>query len=197
MVRSRLVRLAVAVAACQLLSTTSAQIASLSSRNSFTSATLSPTPASLRSSASRLSSSATASTTSEPQNHKIQVGSGGFKFTPQALYNVSVGDSVTFEFFPPDHSVVQAEFGKACVPYSYADTDHQGKGFWTDLQWVDFTNVSYCMLSYLIGKVGQSCYEVSSSGKPKQASTRSKIFFQQTLATSCSRDLRYFQPCLS
>ena len=46
---------------------------------------------------------------------------------------------MTFEFYPPDHSVIQAEFGSACVPYSYADKDHAGKGFWTETQWVNTT----------------------------------------------------------
>jgi plastocyanin len=55
------------------------------------------------------------------------------------LTNISVGDTVTFEFYPLDHSVVQAEFGSACVPYSYADKDHAGKGFWTETQWVNTT----------------------------------------------------------
>ncbi|KAF2633463.1 hypothetical protein BU25DRAFT_405357 [Macroventuria anomochaeta] len=149
MVRSKIARLAVAVAACQLLSTTSAQStatftsasvsASLSSQNGFVSATLAPTPISLGSSATRSGSSATSSASSEPQVHLIKVGSGGFKFTPQELTNVSVGDTVTFEFYPPDHSVIQAEFGSACVPYSYADKDHAGKGFWTETQWVNTT----------------------------------------------------------
>ncbi|KAF9701637.1 hypothetical protein EKO04_000241 [Ascochyta lentis] len=61
------------------------------------------------------------------------------QFLPQELTNVSVGDTVTFEFYPPDHSVVQAEYGSACVPYSYADKNHEGKGFWTETQWVNTT----------------------------------------------------------
>ncbi|KAH6642617.1 hypothetical protein C7974DRAFT_105659 [Boeremia exigua] len=153
MMRSRIVRLAVAVAACQLLSTVSAQSISsdqvVSSLSPITSgspeqtrpvASLSSAAASLRSSATTLSSSATPSASSEPQVHLIKAGSGGFKFTPQELTNVSVGDTVTFEFYPPDHSVVQAEFGSACVPYSYADKDHAGKGFWTETQWVNDTS---------------------------------------------------------
>ena len=67
----------------------------------------------------------------------MKVGPGAFKFVPQELTNISVGDIVTFEFYPPDHSVVQAEYGSACVPYSYVDKDHEGKGFWTETQWVD------------------------------------------------------------
>lgn len=149
MVRMRIARLAVAVAACQLLSTTSAQStatftsatasASLTSQNGFQSATLTPTPISLFSTQVSIRSSATSRPSSEPQVHLIKAGSGGFKFTPQELTNVSVGDIVTFEFYPPDHSVVQAEFGSACVPYSYADKDHAGKGFWTETQWVKTT----------------------------------------------------------
>lgn len=149
MVRFRIVRLAVAVAACQLLSTVSAQSSSftpatksatLTSENGFVSATLAPTPINLSSqSATRSGASATASASDEPQVHLIKVGSGGFKFTPQELTNVSVGDTVTFEFYPPDHSVIQAEFGSACVPYSYADAAHAGKGFWTETQWVNTT----------------------------------------------------------
>ena len=144
MVRFRIARLAVAVAACQLLSTTSAQSstftsatasASLTSQNGLVSATLAPTPIT----ATGSGASATSSASSEPQVHLIKVGSGGFKFTPQELTNVSVGDTVTFEFYPPDHSVLQAEFGSACVPYSYVDADHAGKGFWTETQWVNTT----------------------------------------------------------
>ncbi|KAJ4344327.1 hypothetical protein N0V95_006159, partial [Ascochyta clinopodiicola] len=109
-------------------------------KNGLVSATLAPTPISLRSaSATRSGSSSTASASSEPQTHLIKVGSGGFRFVPQELTNVSVGDTVTFEFYPPDHSVLQAEFGSACVPYSYADKEHEGKGFWTETQWVNTT----------------------------------------------------------
>ena len=147
MVRFRIARLAVAIAACQLLSTTSAQStatftsasesASLTSQNGFRTVTTAPTP--MISTATRSGSSVTSSASSEPQDHLVKVGSGGFKFTPQELTNVSVGDTVTFEFYPPDHSVIQAEFGSACVPYSYADKDHAGKGFWTETQWVNTT----------------------------------------------------------
>lgn len=130
MVRPRFARLAVAVAAYQLLSTALAQ-----------------RPSSTSASATRASSSASPSASSEPQNYRIKVGSGGFVFDPPELKNVSVGSTVTFEFYPPDHSVIQAEFGSACVPYSYADREHQGKGFWTPLQYVDFSNVSNNLLS--------------------------------------------------
>ena len=131
MVRPRLARLAVAVAACQLVSTALAQSAS----------------SAIPSLVTRTVSAATPSASSRPQNYKIKVGSGGFVFDPPELKNVSAGSTVTFEFYPPDHSVIQAEFGSACVPYSYADSEHQGKGFWTPLQYVDFSNVSNDLLS--------------------------------------------------
>lgn len=67
-----------------------------------------------------------------PKVHLIKAGAGGFKFTPQQLLNVPVGDIVTFEFYPPDHSVAQAEYGDACVPY---ELSHSGKvGFWSETQ---------------------------------------------------------------
>ncbi|KAH7411652.1 hypothetical protein DE146DRAFT_627705 [Phaeosphaeria sp. MPI-PUGE-AT-0046c] len=67
-----------------------------------------------------------------PKVHLIKAGAGGFKFSPQQLLNVPVGDIVTFEFYPPDHSVAQAEYGDACVPY---ELSHSGKvGFWSETQ---------------------------------------------------------------
>lgn len=138
MVRPRFARLAVAIAACQLVSTALAQ--SASSAISLQVVT-------------RTASATTPSASSRPQDYRIKVGSGGFVFDPPELKNVSVGSTVTFEFYPPDHSVIQAEFGSACVPYSYADSEHQGKGFWTPLQYVDFTNVSNNLLSlYLMNQ---------------------------------------------
>jgi plastocyanin len=75
-----------------------------------------------------------------PQVHTVKVGAGGFKFEPQELQDINVGDTVTFEFYPPDHSVTRAEFGSACIPYEYTG---KGKiGFWSDTQNVtDFEHV--------------------------------------------------------
>lgn len=134
--------LCVALAACELLSTTSAQSTATTSTSQFghESAKLPPTPVSLGSSPTISDGPlATWSTSSEPRVHTIKAGSGGFKFTPQELSNVSVGDTVTFYFYPLDHSVIQADFGSACVPYSYVDKEHAGKGFWTETQWVNTT----------------------------------------------------------
>ena len=56
-------------------------------------------------------SSGSASSTEGPKTHTVAVGSGGFRFMPNKLENVKVNDVVSFEFYPPDHSVARAEFG--------------------------------------------------------------------------------------
>jgi hypothetical protein len=68
------------------------------------------------------------------QVHIVKVGAGGFKFEPDVLHNISVGDIVAFEFYPPDHSVARADFGSACVPYEYTGKDRTG--FWSGTQLV-------------------------------------------------------------
>jgi plastocyanin len=76
-------------------------------------------------------SSTSISRPSSPQTYTVKVGAGGFTFEPQQL-NASVGDTVSFEFHPSDHSVAQAAFGSACVPY-----EQSGKGrvgFWSETQ---------------------------------------------------------------
>lgn len=74
----------------------------------------------------------------------MKAGAGGFHFEPDVLSNVSIGDTVTFEFYPPDHSVARAEFGSACIPYEY--TGKNKTGFWSETQLVDTTNdVSHCL----------------------------------------------------
>jgi plastocyanin len=80
-----------------------------------------------------------------PRIHLVKAGSGSFQFEPDVLSNVSVGDIVTFEFYPPDHSVARAEFGSACMPYEY--TGKNKIGFWSETQWVETTNdVSDCFV---------------------------------------------------
>ncbi|KAJ4289742.1 hypothetical protein N0V90_011072 [Kalmusia sp. IMI 367209] len=105
---------------------------------SITSAPSSSASASTTGSASNNSSSSSR----PPQVHTVKAGAGGFKFEPAELTDVHVGDTVTFEFYPPDHSVARAEFGSACVPYEYTGKDK--KGFWSDTQWVkDVDHLTY------------------------------------------------------
>jgi hypothetical protein len=68
------------------------------------------------------------------QVHLVKVGAGGFKFEPDVLHNISIGDIVAFEFYPPDHSVARADFGSACVPYESTGKDRTG--FWSGTQLV-------------------------------------------------------------
>ncbi|EMD86725.1 hypothetical protein COCHEDRAFT_1160387 [Bipolaris maydis C5] len=77
----------------------------------------------------------TQTSATEVRYHTVKAGAGGFHFEPAELANVSVGDVVTFEFYPPDHSVARAEFGSACVPYEYTGRDRTG--FWSETQWVE------------------------------------------------------------
>jgi plastocyanin len=93
-----------------------------------------PGPTAVSSDAASLSSTTSAS--ASPKVHLVQVGAGGFHFEPAQLDNVAVGDVVTFEFYPPDHSVARAEYGKEpCMPYEYTGRDKTG--FWSETQWVD------------------------------------------------------------
>ncbi|KAF1961158.1 hypothetical protein CC80DRAFT_231264 [Byssothecium circinans] len=84
------------------------------------------------------SPSSSSSSSTAQQTHTVKVGSGGFKYEPQELKGVNVGDTVHFEFYPPDHSVARAEFGSPCVPYEY--TGKNKTGFWSDTQWVKTVN---------------------------------------------------------
>jgi plastocyanin len=132
--RSWAARLTATIAASQFYySPTMAQVESLLTSIYSTSASATRTT-----SESVESSTPTPTSSGEPTVHTIQAGAGGFKFTPQELHNVSVGDIVQWEFYPPDHSVARAEFGSACVPYEY--TGRNKTGFWSETQWVDNTD---------------------------------------------------------
>jgi plastocyanin len=132
--RSWAARLAVTIAAGQLyFSATIAQDTLRTTSDNIRSSSATPTV-----SGSVESPTATPTSSGEPTVHSIKAGAGGFKFTPQELHNVSVGDIVQWEFYPPDHSVARAEFGSACVPYEYTGKDKVG--FWSETQWVNNTN---------------------------------------------------------
>jgi plastocyanin len=47
-------------------------------------------------------------------NHAVGVGEGGLVFKPDSMM-AAVGDTVTFEFYPRNHSVVQSTFEKPWV----------------------------------------------------------------------------------
>jgi plastocyanin len=55
----------------------------------------------------------------------VSVGKNGFTFTPDSLV-VAAGKQVVFQFYPGDHSVVQAAFDTPCQP---ANASSFGSGF--------------------------------------------------------------------
>lgn len=77
------------------------------------------------------------SATSAPNVHSISVGGGGsFIYSPDVMY-ANVGDTIVFDFFPTNHSVVRGEYidsnacGQGgcnpCVPYGLIHPG--GRGF--------------------------------------------------------------------
>lgn len=126
-----------ALAASALLALISAQTTTndmVTGASSPTSLALA-TPQSAATVPSAVGTISTATGVRESRIHLVTAGVGGFQFEPAELTNVSVGDVVTFEFYPPDHSVARAEYDSACVPYEYTG---KGKtGFWSETQWVE------------------------------------------------------------
>ncbi|KAJ6192087.1 hypothetical protein J3E72DRAFT_380186 [Bipolaris maydis] len=100
-----------------------AQTATGSPMSATPSTTSAATASSIISSTSTIDTQTSAT---EARYHTVKAGAGGFHFEPAELANVSVGDVITFEFYPPDHSVARAEFGSACVPYEYTGRDRTG-----------------------------------------------------------------------
>jgi plastocyanin len=47
--------------------------------------------------------------------HTVAVGQNGLTFTPDTVH-ANVGDDVVFQFFPKNHTVVQADFNNPCNP---------------------------------------------------------------------------------
>ncbi|KAF2710145.1 hypothetical protein K504DRAFT_342636, partial [Pleomassaria siparia CBS 279.74] len=66
--------------------------------------------------------------------HTISVGNGDHKFRPE-ITQAEIGDTIEFQFFPANHSVVRAEYQYPCIPYEMTGL---GKiGFFTGFHPVD------------------------------------------------------------
>ncbi|CAI4213691.1 unnamed protein product [Parascedosporium putredinis] len=65
------------------------------------------------------------SESSEPTTHTIRVGWSGFKFTPNETF-AKPGDTVAFKFYPPDHSVIRANYEYGCIPYELVGENKEG-----------------------------------------------------------------------
>jgi plastocyanin len=87
--------------------------------------------------ASTLALSNPTSTTSASPAAKtwtISVGKGDHTFRPDTL-QANIGDTIEFDFFPANHSVVRAEYQYSCVPYELTG---KGKvGFFSGFHPVD------------------------------------------------------------
>ncbi|KAJ2904156.1 hypothetical protein MKZ38_008777 [Zalerion maritima] len=68
------------------------------------------------------------------QTHHVNVGLAGFKFDPDEI-EASPGDTVRFEFFPPDHSVIRAAFSFPCIPWEFVTRD--GYPFYSGVQYIN------------------------------------------------------------
>ncbi|KAF2004199.1 Cupredoxin, partial [Amniculicola lignicola CBS 123094] len=53
--------------------------------------------------------------TASPHVQTVSVGKDGLVFTPDTIH-AKVGEEITFQFFPKNHSVVQADFNNPCNP---------------------------------------------------------------------------------
>ncbi|KAF1965693.1 hypothetical protein BU23DRAFT_604028 [Bimuria novae-zelandiae CBS 107.79] len=64
----------------------------------------------------------------------VTVGIPLHKFGRPLIQQAAVGDTVVFQFYPPQHSVVRADEGNPCIPYEYY---HSGSGgFFSGMQTV-------------------------------------------------------------
>lgn len=79
-------------------------------------------------SASSTVSSATKTSSTVAATHTVKVGprSDPHKYVPHHLI-ASPGDTVVFEFYPRNHSVVQADFMAPCVPKAEKPYFYSGK----------------------------------------------------------------------
>ncbi|PNS13824.1 DNA-directed RNA polymerase III subunit rpc1 [Sphaceloma murrayae] len=60
-----------------------------------------------------------------PATHTVNVGKADHIFEPNNL-RAEVGDTVVFEFYPLNHSVVRADYRYPCVPYETSGSKRQG-----------------------------------------------------------------------
>jgi plastocyanin len=95
------------------------------------------------STATATSSASTASAT--PTNYNVTVGAGGLlRYDPQNI-TANPGDTVTFSFFPKNHTVTQAAFSAPCQPLVDTTANHT-EGFSSGLS-VSGTILLYGMLN--------------------------------------------------
>ncbi|KAI1617357.1 hypothetical protein EDD36DRAFT_161798 [Exophiala viscosa] len=85
-------------------------------------------------SSSAPTSTAATNTTSGPITHTVEVAEGGNTFVPDVVL-AEAGDTILFQFYPTNHSVIRAEYGYPCIPYE--DTGVDKVGFFSGFKPVD------------------------------------------------------------
>ncbi len=60
-----------------------------------------------------------------PQTHTIQVGLLDHKIRPETTV-AAVGDTIEFNFYPVNHSIVRAGYGFPCIPYEMTGSGKNG-----------------------------------------------------------------------
>ncbi|PSK57895.1 hypothetical protein B9Z65_9097 [Elsinoe australis] len=70
-------------------------------------------------------SRASSTTSRSPATHTVLVGKADHVFEPNNL-EADVGDTVVFEFYPLNHSVVRADYRYPCVPYESTGANREG-----------------------------------------------------------------------
>ncbi|KAJ5980301.1 hypothetical protein N7481_007599 [Penicillium waksmanii] len=111
----------------------------------------------------------------------VDVGEDGFTFNP-ATVNVPKGGVVEFNFYPGDHSVVQAAFNNPCHPLSdtsffsgFMADAHDGKPVWsltvndTNPIWFYCGQVGHCQAG-MVGVINPSGSDTLDGFKSKASS---------------------------
>lgn len=96
-------------------------------------------------------------------DHIIAVGTkaGDIKFNPENV-TAAVGDTVTFHYWPKNHSVVQSSFAKPCEPLA--------NGFWSGfVPTSDATAVANTTFTYTVTNASAPVWFYCSQGKHCQA----------------------------
>jgi plastocyanin len=107
------------------------------------STTAAPTSSAVAGSGDAKSSSTASRTTNGPETFTVTVGAplGTFAFYPNQIQNAQKGDTVLFEFFPSNHSVVKMDPSTPCIPYEY--TNPGGASFYSGFKQSSVTELSH------------------------------------------------------
>lgn len=97
------------------------------------------------------------------EDHKVAVGTktGELVFKPDSI-TAAEGDTVTFRFWPKNHSIAQAAFNSPCAPMK--------DGFWSGfVPTTDTQNVANWTFTYEVTNASQPIWFYCTQGKHCQA----------------------------